>query len=261
MEFFATSNSIPVHISDSRSGNVPVVFLHGYLETMYIWEEFLPLLKSEFRTITVDLPGHGLSGSFIMNTIELVADVISDVLKICNVESAYVVGHSMGGYAALSFAKKYDQQCRGVVLLGSSPYADPEDKSSDRMREIEIVRADKLVHLAQSSIPKMYAHSNLRRLDNKVQETIELCETHDPEGIVSSIKGLMRRPDMTDFVRDYGKKMIMVFGDSDKIMDLEGVEKMKAEFPKAEFHVLKDTGHNSFIESPKETAGIINGLL
>ena len=36
---------------------------------------------------------------------------------------------------------------------------------------------------------------------------------------------------------------------------------MKAEFPKAEFHILKDTGHNSFIESPKETAGIINGLL
>ena len=58
MEFFATSNKIPVHISDSKNGDTVLVLLHGYLETLYIWEDFRSLLDSRIRTLAIDLPGH-----------------------------------------------------------------------------------------------------------------------------------------------------------------------------------------------------------
>lgn len=261
MEFFATSQSIPVHISDSKSGNTPILLLHGYLETMYIWEEFIDLLDPEFRVISIDLPGHGLSGSFAVNTMELMADVVKDVLDICGVPSVYVAGHSMGGYVSLKFAERYPDRCNGLILLNSNPFADSEGREKDRLREIEIIRADKLVYLAQSSIPKMYATVNLRALDDKVQETIEMCETHDPEGIISTIRGMMLRNDMQDFLKKFDKKLIMVFGDSDKFMGIDQVRSLIAEYPNAQTYILEETGHNSFIENPVRTAEIINGIL
>ena len=59
MEFFAKSKStnISVYISDSKKGDKTIILLHGYLETIYIWEDFREYLK-DYRTIAIDLPGH-----------------------------------------------------------------------------------------------------------------------------------------------------------------------------------------------------------
>ena len=55
------AGSTALHIADSGVGEKCVVLLHGYLESMYVWEDFLPLLTPHFRVITVDIPGHGIS--------------------------------------------------------------------------------------------------------------------------------------------------------------------------------------------------------
>ena len=47
MEFFATVNNIPLHISDTKRGDKTIVLLHGYLETLYIFQEFTPLLTAK----------------------------------------------------------------------------------------------------------------------------------------------------------------------------------------------------------------------
>ena len=60
MEFFATAANIPVHILDSKKGDTTILMLHGYLETMYIWEDMYQELSKDFRVIIADLPGHGL---------------------------------------------------------------------------------------------------------------------------------------------------------------------------------------------------------
>ena len=63
MEYFAISNGIPVHILDTKKGDTTIVLLHGYLETLYIFNEFIELLEKKYRVIAIDMPGHGLSGS------------------------------------------------------------------------------------------------------------------------------------------------------------------------------------------------------
>lgn len=261
MEYFSTFSSIPVHINDSESGDVPVIFLHGYLETMYIWDDFLELLDPRFRTVAMDLPGHGLSGSFELNTMDRMADAVCAVLDKCGIDSAFAVGHSMGGYVALEFARKYADRCRGVVLLNSSPYADTESKAEDRKREIEIIKADRLLCLAMSSVPKMYDPDNLRDLDDKIQETIENCETHDPDGIISCINGMVLRKDLTDHFRNYDKPLVMVFGRNDRFMPEKSVADLILKLPNADSYILDHTGHSSFVEAPVETADIINSAL
>lgn len=63
MEYFVTCSGIPVHVSETGSGDNAIVLLHGYLETLYIWEEFRTLLPGSSHIVSIDLPGMGLSGS------------------------------------------------------------------------------------------------------------------------------------------------------------------------------------------------------
>ena len=63
MEYFVTCNGIPVHVSETGKGDKAIILLHGYLETLYIWEEFRSLLPDSSRIVSIDLPGLGLTGS------------------------------------------------------------------------------------------------------------------------------------------------------------------------------------------------------
>ncbi|MEU6273297.1 alpha/beta hydrolase [Streptomyces populi] len=98
---------------------VPVVFVHGTRFSAGQWSTQLAALRHEFPTTAVDLPGHGersaqpwsLSGA---------TEVISSAVDSLGHGPALVVGHSLGGYASLEFARRRPEQLRGLVLAGAS---------------------------------------------------------------------------------------------------------------------------------------------
>lgn len=260
MEFFATSNGIPIHISDSRTGyDNTIILLHGYLETLYVFEDFMKLLEPFMRVIAIDLPGHGLSGSNQeVNSIDFAADVVADVLDICKVGKALVAGHSMGGYVAQWCVIRHGDKFNGLILLNSTPFADTPEKAEERMREIDVINSGKLLALASLSLPKMYAQANLRKFDEKIQETLEICETHDPAGIAACLRGMVQRKDNSEELKDFANTLL-VFGTEDKYISTEKAEQVSKIWPKAEVVTLENCGHNSFIEQPEATAEAVIG--
>ena len=261
MEFFATAGNIPVHINDSGKGEKTLILLHGYLETMYIWNEFADSLKGFCRVIAIDLPGHGLSCSAPVNTMEFMATAVKGVLDVCGVEKAFVGGHSMGGYVALACCRIFPERFEGLLLINSHPYPDPAEKAADRAREIEDIRAGRLMSIAEASVPKMYWAENLRRCDDKVIETVQLCDTHDPEGIVACLKGMMQREDSTSLMENPPVPALAIMGDHDNFMPLERIEAMKAAFGKVRFELVEGCGHNSFIEQQDRDVEIVRDFM
>lgn len=105
-EKFIMAGPTAVHISDSGSGERVVVLLHGYLESMIVWEEFARLLTPSVRVVTIDLPGHGISEiKGEVHTMEFLAQTVHDALQALGIGHCTLVGHSMGGYVALAFAR------------------------------------------------------------------------------------------------------------------------------------------------------------
>lgn len=257
MERFVTAGGVTVHILDSEKGEKCIILLHGYLETMYIWSEFADLLSREYRVILIDIPGHGLtdyapadaSGNRI-NTMDFCATVVKDVLDKCSVSKAVIGGHSLGGYIALACCRLYPDRFEKLILFNSHPYEDPEEKANDRKREIDVIESGKLQVLASMSIPKMYCRANLREMDEKIRETIELCETHDPMGIVASIKGMQLRPDGSSILSDSSIPAMVIVGDDDSFMPAAMIETMRGSFPKVRLEELAQCGHNCFVEHP-----------
>ena len=154
----------------------------------------------------------------------------------------------MGGYVAQQFLADYPGRTEGVILLCSHPWPDAPEKAADREAEKKAIRAGKLMTLAAVSIPRMYYEENLRACDEKVRETVELCETHDPEGICNSLDGLRLRPDLRPLLAAAQRPVMLVYGDNDNFLSLSRVEEMRTAFPKLHFAPVAQAGHNAFIE-------------
>lgn len=252
MDFFASINNLPISISDSGKGDSVLFFLHGYLETRYIWEEFMGLLPDNYRKICIDIPGHGLSSSDKeSNTMDLCASVVVGVMDKLHIEKATIIGHSMGGYIGQNVLKLYPDRVEGLIHFNSNPYADNPSKKGDRLKEIEVIRAGKLVTLAGIAIPGMYSDKNIIRCDDVIKGTVEICDMHDPEGIVANIKGLMDRVDQCETLNTAKVPVLFILGDDDKYLPQNKLEELKKDVPNAEYIIIPNTGHNSFIEEPK----------
>lgn len=249
MEFFATVNGIPVHIYDSKGEGRAIIFLHGYLETLYIWEEFKALFESKYRVVLLDLPGHGLTGSAReVNSMELMASLVKGVMDLCSISKASLVGHSMGGYVAAQFLCDYPSSCESIIFMNSTPYSDTEQKREERGREISLVLNSKLNAIASLSVPKMFADINLRKYDQKIQETLELIDTHDPEGIVATIRGLAERNDNSDVIKASEIPVLFILGDLDNYITKPVIERIVEDFSNTKIVTIPNTGHCTFIE-------------
>jgi pimeloyl-ACP methyl ester carboxylesterase len=102
------------------AGTPALVFVHGTRLTRGQWAAQMRLLSPRFRTIAVDLPGHGvLAGEAF--TREAAADLVADAIAAESSDGrAIVVGLSLGGYVAIDTADRHPDRVAGLVLAGCS---------------------------------------------------------------------------------------------------------------------------------------------
>ena len=195
-EKFIMAGDTALHVADSGRGERCVVLVHGYLESMYVWDDFVPLLTPHVRVVTVDVPGHGVSQVLgEVHTMEMMADVLHGMLDALGIERATFVGHSMGGYISLAFCAKYPERMDGLVLLSSSPCPDDETKRENRRREIALVRAGKKDVLAHVAPETGFAVQNRERLKDYIDDLVEQVHVTEDEGIVALLGGMIARVD------------------------------------------------------------------
>ncbi|MBR3911928.1 MAG: alpha/beta hydrolase [Alistipes sp.] len=254
-EKFLMAGSTALHIADSGVGEKCVVLLHGYLESMYVWDDFAPLLTPSVRVITVDIPGHGISEiKGEVHTMEMVADVLHQMLKSLEIERVTMVGHSMGGYVALAFCARYPEQLDGLVLLSSTPNPDTEAKRENRRREIALVRAGKKDALARVAPEAGFAEQNRRRLRSYIDDLTECVHITEDDGIVALLGGMMERADQNEMLRKSTVPQLFILGKKDGYIPVEVAEEIVANHPQAQVAWLEESGHMGFIEEPEVCA-------
>ncbi|MDR0667844.1 MAG: alpha/beta hydrolase [Prevotellaceae bacterium] len=250
MNYFITSNGLPIHVRDSATSAPAVALLHGYLETAAVWDEFIPYIEKACRTISIDLPGHGLSGTAPANTVEAAAQTLHAVLQQAGVAQCVVVGHSMGGYAALAFAERFPEATRGLALFHSTPNADTPQKAAARDRDAARIRRGEGSKLIAEHFRSLFAEANLRRMADALEALEENAWLHDPEGLAASLEGMKQRPDRNRFLASFDKPLLMVFGERDVHIPPEVAQALAARCPQAQTLWLPHAGHLGFLEEP-----------
>ncbi len=114
-----------VHFRDEgRRQSPPIILLHGSNASLHTFEPWVTRLKDKFRVVTIDLPGHGLTGAipsdnYSRETMVQVVNVLANKLEL---EPFVIGGNSMGGSVALRYALDHPRKITGLVLINSSGF-------------------------------------------------------------------------------------------------------------------------------------------
>jgi pimeloyl-ACP methyl ester carboxylesterase len=118
-------------------GAPAIVFLHGTRLTRAAWAGQLDALSDEYRTVAIDLPGHGARAGEAF-TLEGAADIVAATIRDQAADGrAVIVGLSLGGYVAMALAARQPEHVRGLVLAGAT--AEPVGVRSLPYRALAVI--------------------------------------------------------------------------------------------------------------------------
>ena len=250
--FFSYSGG-RIHYSDSGNGTV-IVLIHGYLESSEVWNGFAEKLKSEFRIISVDLPGHGLSDVYgEVHSMEFMATAVKNLVDSLDLKKVFLVGHSLGGYVALAFLELFPEYLLGYCLFHSQPFADTPAALEKRRREIEIVKAGKKNMMYPDNIIRMFAPSNLEKFSGSLRKSKDIASQIPGEGITAVLNGMMIRPSRLSFMEDGKIPCLWILGLMDNYIPCNIIRANVNLPPNARVIVLKESGHLGFIEEEENS--------
>ena len=117
-----------LHVRDSGPKTAPaVIFLHGFGASLHTWEPWANALAKDLRVIRIDLPGSGLSTPDPTNDYsdKRSLQIINALMDKLGLARASLVGHSIGGRIAWTFAGAYPARVDKLVLVAPDGFASP----------------------------------------------------------------------------------------------------------------------------------------
>ena len=241
-----------VHFTDTGNGQV-LVLLHGFTESLEIWNSFSGELSGSFRIICIDLPGHGRTANFApVHDMELMAEIVHAVLSYCRVQKCVMLGHSMGGYVTLSFAYLYPEILKGLILFHSQTDADDEEARRNRDRAIEVVRQNRSGFINQF-IPDLFAPVNRERLKNEIEVLKNQAGSISGKALVAAMEGMKVRKNKRDLLASISIPVFFIAGRQDTRIPFNKVLEQIALPAHAEALLLNDVGHMGYLEAPEIT--------
>lgn len=117
---FCSCNGVDLWYEEAGQGS-PLVFIHGHTLTAALWDDQWPVLARRFRTVRLDLRGHGRSSApgSGYSSADFAADILG-LLDHLGIARACLVGLSLGGRVALQVALSAPQRVSALVLIDSA---------------------------------------------------------------------------------------------------------------------------------------------
>ena len=250
---FARFDGLKVHYESYGAGGEALVFIHGWACDLTFWRGQEPLYNQpNRRALLIDLPGHGSSDKpHRAYPIEFFARAVEAVMRDARIESAVLIGHSLGGPIAYAFLREFPEKASSLVLVDafvSRHMAGPADRAATAVHFAKIARS-----MRGAAGEKNFA------------QRVESCFTKQtPEALRAEIRAKMAAT--PKYVRIAALSSISSLRPppDDEIFDLPAIaiqaaepgtqarfELMRSIFPRLQLNSWEGAGHFLMLEDPQ----------
>lgn len=251
----ATLNGTEYRYVDVGEG-LPLLFIHGFPLSSAAWRDQIETLQSSYRVIVPDLTGFGESEPPVgAVSMEQYATDLHELINHLSIDASVVVGHSMGGYIALAFARKFPKAVKGLVLVGTKSGADTPEAAKGRRDTANKVTADGTQIVIDQMLPKFFSlgHSNAE-MTNHVQKIMAAASS---EGVAGALLGMAGRPDSTPLLNIITAPTLVVAGVDDQVISAMESKKLADAIPNAKLELIPGAGHLVALEKPGEFNSVL----
>ncbi|MFD2201100.1 alpha/beta fold hydrolase [Shivajiella indica] len=267
--YFLKVDDIKVHIRVRGSGE-PIFLIHGSFSSLHTWENWEKDLSQYFMTISMDLPGHGLTGPDpqLRYGINDYAHLVLGIANELGIEEFHIAGNSMGGGVALKLASDHPERVLTLNLIDAvgAPIKAVEStgKNSSPSRNsgaliFKVAQNPFFNKLMLKCTPKWVFKWNMSQVyydDSKItdEQVTRYYQLLRREGNRKATldRLTVRRPFDIDFSQ-LNMPVLIMWGAHDTWIPLENGKKLEDAIPESILKVYENAGHVPMEEIPTET--------
>jgi len=228
-----------------------VVFSHGTLMDSTMFTPQLEALSDEYRAVAYDSRARTDRYAEEYDLRDL-ADDCAALLDALDIDSCVLGGMSMGGFTALRFALRHPDRVDGLVIIDSMA-CQHEDDEREEYRELLDLLAD------LDDLPEYVADDAAESLwgDTTIEERPDLVEhwrnrwlTYPADSLRYEMGSWVDRPDLTDRLDEIDIPVLVVHGEEDEALPMDGAEETAEGLPEGRLVRVPEAGHSSNLERP-----------
>lgn len=241
-----------------------MVMLHGYSMSLETWDAWAGDLKADHRVIRFDLPGHGLTGPDPERRYSVPQTVafLDEVLDELGVESATLIGNSLGGLVAWRYAVDHPSSVDALILLAPGGYpingvTDEPAPVPAAMKAYLTLAPEVGVKAALQAVygdPAKVTEAQVERVRDMMRmegvgaaliERLEVFTLPDPEPLLVQVTA----------------PTLILWGAKDVMVPVADAEKMAARMADARVITYADLGHMPQEEAPERSLADVRAFL
>ena len=271
-EFLNLKNGSRIHYRDEGDLYKPaIILLHGFNGSLFNFERMVPLLSKEFRLISIDLPGFGLTGaipSMDYSTQNSIL-VINELTKHLGVEKFSIAGNSMGGGIAWRYALENPEKTQSLILLASSGIYSSEERLQIEESEREsplvwkLMRSNFVSYFLSLYTPKFFATQGLKtsvydpnlatdEIANQFHELTLMQGSR--EAILSRFSKQNYSNEKPDILKKIQAPTLIIHGREDNIIPFKSSINLDQYIQNSQLMIYPKIGHLPMYETPARVA-------
>ena len=235
---------VDVDKREDKTSGIPLLFVHGAGSSHLIWALQLRDFSHDYRTIALDLSGHGKSEDVEGEpTIEMnYAEEVAALVHHLKLEGFILVAHSMGGGVALSYALKENVlKPKALVLVDTSSDLDLSKLRAGLVKET----IEDRVFFFKSRLFNQYTDTyQLKKLDDDMRLA-------NPQ-IMARDLSTCSKFNITDRIGEIDIPTFVLVGENDDIITPSMAADFEKMFPRADIAVVRGANHIPMVEQPEE---------
>jgi pimeloyl-ACP methyl ester carboxylesterase len=246
-----TTSGLTVGYDEAGTGR-PLVLLHAFPFDRAMWRPQRDGLRDVARVITPDLRGFGETGGFLGEpSVERLADDAAEFLDALGVTEPVVLGGlSMGGYAALAFARRHPQRLRALVLADTKAEPDDEAAKANRDKLIAFASGHPAAAVIEQLLPKLVSEETRAQRPAVVEEVQRIASAQAPAAVVAALRMLRDRPDAGPSLAAIAVPALVIVGSEDALTPPAVAQSLAERIAGARLETIPGAGHVSNLERP-----------
>lgn len=234
---FVEANGIRCFYELEGDGEEVVVLIHALGTNHRMWDRQVEVLKPRFRVLRYDVRGHGQTdkppGPY---SLELFAQDLAALLDGLGIPAAHLVGLSMGGMIAQTFALNYPGRVKSLVLADTSSRYPPESRRQFEERAA-IAEAQGMGPLVEPALERWFSPEFHRAHPEVVEKYRQMLLANDPKAYAAATRAIAQL-DLTSRLGAIKVPTLVIVGADDPGTPPAMAREIAAAIPGARLEVL-----------------------
>ncbi len=266
--FISLPDGTRVHVRlDGNPADPVIVLLHGSNASLHTWEGWTFRLKDRFHIVSMDLPGHGLTGPVPGGRYGIgdMVEFVDQAVNVLHLQRFALAGNSMGGNVAWRYTLAHPDKVSHLVLVDASGYPRTTRPFIYRLASLPLMG-----WAMERVTPEFMVRAQLAQVfadDAKVTDAM-VARYHTlllREGNREATgRRILTPPDLLaspEVLKPIQAPTLIIWGEQDEWAPAEWGRRFAADIPGATLKVYSGLGHVPMEESPDETAADVAAFL